>query len=315
MGTMDQTLAVALFFVFDALIVIAAVVWLIWRHSQGRTWFRHVGLLVGIGITLLTALLFGIGMAMKWQGLELNACIEAGKCYCENFELLTHHLPIAQPVSTLTAFTPMISGMLILGWSDADRIAGKKNTNPMKVGGTYALLFGLIVLLLGPGSMIFHASMTEMLGRLDPLSIVLFASFVPLYGIWRASLADTTDWGLALFLFIFGVLVLLAAIFIFGFAVTDIVSMVAIGLLAAIEILLIVSRTWGGFNGLKRPFGYFFAILVAFGLAFFLWFASETGRSLCVTDSFWQGHGAWHILAMGVVPLLFFLHFRAEGRP
>ena len=314
MGTMDQTLTLVLFFLFYLLIVGAGIGWLIWRATQGKTWWRHVGMLTGLVLTLLSAILLSLGMPGEWQGFDPNGCIAAGKCYCENFHLLGTPLAIAQPVSTLTAFAPMISGMLILGWTDVDRIARAGSTNPMKNGGAYALLFGAIVLLLGPGSMTFHVSMTDMISRLDPLSISLFAIFAALYGIWRASLADTTRWGLPVFIFGFGVLVIFSLIAVFGFALTDPVSMVTIGVLVVVELVLIIARAGGGINRLKRHFGYFFAILVAFGLAFFFWFASETGRSLCTTDSFWQGHGAWHILAMGVVPFLFFLHFRAESR-
>ncbi|HDP90193.1 MAG TPA: hypothetical protein ENN42_09645 [Thioalkalivibrio sp.] len=106
-----------------------------------------------------------------------------------------------------------------------------------------------------------------------------------------------------------------ALVAIFAFGLTDPVSMATLGVLVIVELVLIIATAAGGINRLRRNFGYFFAILVGFGLAFFLWFASETGRSLCETTSFWQGHGGWHLLAMGLVPFVFFLHFRAESRP
>ncbi|MBD3618894.1 MAG: ceramidase domain-containing protein [Chromatiales bacterium] len=315
MATMDQTLAVVLFIVFNAVTLLAGIIWLIWRDTQGRPWWKHAGMLTGLVLTLLCAVLLGIGMGSQWQGMELNGCIAAGKCYCENLPLLGTPMAIAQPVSTLTAFAPIISGLLILGWADIDRLSGRRDGNPMKTGSVYALLFGSIVLLLGPGSMAFHVSMTEVISRFDPLSISLFAIFAALYGIWRASLADATRWGLIVFLLGFALLVAAALVAIFVFGLTDEVSMATLVVLVIVELVLIIATAAGGINRLRRNFGYFFAILVGFGLAFFLWFASETGRSLCVTDSFWQGHGGWHLLAMGLVPFLFFLHFRAESRP
>ncbi|HDP90192.1 MAG TPA: hypothetical protein ENN42_09640 [Thioalkalivibrio sp.] len=190
MGTMDQTLAVVLFIVFNALIILAGIIWLIWRDTQGRPWWKHAGMLTGLALTLLCAVLLGIGMGTQWQGMELNGCVATGKCYCENLPLLGTPIAITQPVSTLTAFAPIISGLLILGWADIDRLSGRRDGNPMKTGNVYALLFGSIVLLLGPDSMAFHVSMTEVISRFDPLSISLFAIFAALYGIWRASLAD-----------------------------------------------------------------------------------------------------------------------------
>ncbi len=96
---------------------------------------------------------------------------------------------------------------------------------------------------------------------------------------------------------------------------TDATSMVVIALAGSLEVLIAVF--WfrdGGLNGLKRNPLWVVGILAAFGIAYLFWSLSQTGGSLCDQTSIWQGHGLWHLLAMGVVPILFFYEFRTETR-
>jgi hypothetical protein len=183
----------------------------------------------------------------------------------------------------------------------------------MLTGGFYAIFFGMLATFLGPGSMFFHASMTELLSAIDPVSIALFMLFIFVYDVWRIFKWDRGQYGWIGFLVVWALLAIGASILIFS-GITDPVSMGVIGVAAALElVILFLNIRDRGTNGLKRQWWWAGLIILAFGAAVVFWVLSQTGGPLC-TDPFtlWQGHALWHLLAMGVVPVLFFLSFRSE---
>ncbi|MDX2163003.1 MAG: hypothetical protein SF162_16930 [bacterium] len=329
--SIDQPVAVLLMIVFA---VIAIAVPLIYMGVQNL--WNATGLIAGVIMVGVFVVIFAIGMAMEWRGTPLNGCVAGGDCYCENQPILDQPLAVKQPVGTLTAYFPIFFGLLILGWTEHERIRGLNRlaSNPMRNGSFFPILYGLTVIFLGIGSMFYHASMTDLLGAFDPASIMLFATLVIAYDVYRLAKGDTVSWGWWVFLIVWGAVVIGLTVLIFAGGATDLVSMGAIGLAILIETLIWVaqriadnpttsasgwvsaSRTF--LNGLRRPWYWYPLMLVTLGVAIGVWLPSHTGAALCATVSeqfsVWQWHGLWHLLAMGAVPFMFYLMYREESR-
>ncbi len=104
--------------------------------------------------------------------------IPTDTCYCEKLR----SGPILQPASTLADFGFIIVGLAILAIvGNGNGRSSASNANPMTNGCWSAAVFGLVVILLGPGSMVFHASMTYWGGFLDSTSMYLLLAFLIAY--------------------------------------------------------------------------------------------------------------------------------------
>jgi hypothetical protein len=260
-------------------------------------------LLIGlIELVVLMAVFFTLG-AMGWPG-EPDSCTRRqpnganNGCYCERF----HAGMIKQPINTWSNIGFVVVGLLIL--TSVGGASAPTPSNPMTAATAYSILYGVLVVFLGPGSMFFHASMTKLGGWLDNLSMNLFISFILVYDITRV-----LHLGVAAFWVVF--LILNVAVGIVTWRVDDSGSKFFIGLIVAValvEVLLLTAQL----GGVERTFApWLLLTVVAFGVAIPIWWWSQTGRALCRPDSLWQGHGLWHILS-AVSAGLIFLYLRTE---
>jgi hypothetical protein len=315
---MDPNVGFALALVFTGLFAIAGLV-----AGTMRFWWTLAGTCIFVGIALLLFLGFA---AESWYHLAENGCIAAKNCYCELQNAVTGAVPhgkVRQPGGTLSAFFPVLSGVLILGELDWRLSRGSSlppgPSNPMALPSVTSVLFGIIVILLGPGSMMFHASIKAGPGVFDPISIVLFATFVLSYSVWRSVGPVRRDPVLFHALFFVSWLVLAGALV--AVAATgheDVASMLAIIPTIAWELARLIADT-----AATAPFGerrnvvFGWSALGSFGVAFFFWRSSFTDAFLCVdrTSSILQGHNLWHLGAMGVAPYLIFRYFQSEAPP
>ncbi len=150
--------------------------WQTWGPLLGNTVFTLVvvGVIVGLGVA-------------GWPGAPDN-CVDGSidTCYCEKLS----GKAIEQPWSTWSNLAFIVVGSLILLQVGLDRRRGahpRGYVNPMANGGWFAAVFGTVVSFMGPGSMFFHASMTEWGSVLDNMSMILFTAFVFWYDISRIS--------------------------------------------------------------------------------------------------------------------------------
>ena len=115
--------------------------------------------------------------------------------YCEEF-LVSRMM---QPHNTVSSLTFMAAGFWILFdiARDESKVKNSRRKNPMfgRTGASWA--YAAIVIFMGTGPMLLHASMRPIEGFLDALSVILWASFGGSYTLWRIlSTINKSDVGL-----------------------------------------------------------------------------------------------------------------------
>jgi len=215
---------------------------------------------------------------------------------------------VRQPLSTWSDLGFILSGMMILfllGYS-----FGAPN-NPMiapsvNVVSGIAILYGLIVIFMGPGSMYYHASQRHWGGLLDNLSMYLWALFVLVYDLARVARFDDGLFYLILALLVVGVFAL--RLFLPGSG-TAIFAVLVAGYIAFGLLVL-----YGQPNGVVRDQGWFWAGIISFALAMLFWILSNdkpikvpwlTGESVV------QGHAVFHLLS-ALTTFFVFIYLRSE---
>ncbi|MBI1257309.1 MAG: hypothetical protein GC204_07550 [Chloroflexi bacterium] len=289
---------------------------------RDRRWQVYVG--AGWAALLLTAV-FVLGFVFKWfPDTPPDTCSDGQPCFCEGYQgnstTVTQpdgtvviqtdpNTVILQPESFWSDLSFMVVGLLIL------YLAAKPNAtpaNPMedpKSG--FPLMLGLIVIFMGPGSMLYHASIKSWGGWFDSMSIMFWMIFSLAYSITRLL---RLQWGwFALMWSVPVVIIGLVDIipearqvgyFVFGGAwgVLDLI----------VAIRSMQNQTTGGV--LRHP-GWYAVTLgtFAFSMLGFWIFSGGGTTSLCPTDSFFQPHAVFHILS-ACVALFGFTYFATETR-
>ena len=179
----------------------------------------------------------------------------------------------------------------------------------MATGRFHALMYGGLVIFLGPGSMFFHGGLTHFGGWLDNFSMILFVTFILCYDaarIWR------WDDRIGLFTGVFvAINVGLGLLAWFAEGSGTILFGILAGIAIAAEAVILLARP----GGIDRKFvPWLLAGLVSFGIAFIIWLLSATDGPLCDPRSPLQGHAVWHLLAMAVTPYCIFRYLREETR-
>ena len=92
------------------------------------------------------------------------------------------------------------------------------------------------------------------------------------------------------------------------------ISVVIVMVVIAFEVAVSYPRLrpWAPRAIHPRRVPWFWAGLASFGIAFFVWNLSRTGRVWCNPDTLLQGHALWHVLSAVSVGC-FYLYFRADG--
>lgn len=248
---------------------------------------------------LMMAALFTAGF-LDWGGARARN--EPNK-YCEG--LGTGRM-IKQPVNTWSNLGYVIAGLGILLFLTL-RGPGA-DPNPMSRSNGLSILYGCLVIWLGPGSMFLHASQKVWGGWLDNLSMNMFVAFLPCYAVARVVAPQNWQKGLPLFLVLYLVITIALALltwFIEWESFGILTFAILIGLAVGGEVLV------GASSHVSRDIGWLIAGSVSFGAAFLFWFPSRTGGPWCRPDSLWQGHAAWHLLG-AVAAVFIFVYLASE---
>jgi hypothetical protein len=249
--------------------------------------------------TVVWSLAIALGIALDWPGTP-HICIEPPYCFCE----AVRPGPLAQPANTLSNLGFMLSGLFI-GW-DAMRLRARRAEAPPNrylADARYPALYASLVVFMGPGSMFFHAGMTDWGGRVDGLSMYLFIAYVFVYALSRA-----WDWRFGRFLTVYALCMALlgmeralgpsSSVPVFASLVAVTVVLEGIISIPRYHISLgrrhesDVDRRWLGLA------------LGLFLLALAIWTVSDSGAPLCAPYSWLQGHAAWHLLSAGIAVAL-----------
>jgi hypothetical protein len=169
----------------------------------------------------------------------------------------------------------------------------------------FPAIYGVMTILMGPGSMFFHASLKRWGGWIDGVSMYLFMGYILVYNIVRYFNLSRT-WWILLYL---GVTVTMSAL---GWALHEQATLVFAGLGGATLLMQIIVADAEHLSTDGSGAWWFFFGLLGFASAFVVWRLAWTGAPLCVPTSVWQGHGLWHLLAAFVV-FSVWKYFRAEN--
>jgi Ceramidase len=262
-----------------------------------------VPFLIGALVLAVAIVVLLVLYALEWiPSSQPDSCMSEGGCYCED---PTPRGRVAQPVNTLSNLGFVAVGLLIL-LSLPKAVAGS-HVDPMEEASSYAVIYGCVVVFLGPGSMYFHASLKRWGGWLDNLSMILYTGFLFAY-----DLAGIAGWGVgacvAIWLIV-GLIGGLLAWFVRGHYLGQSVGTLCFATLAIV---------WGGLQVLaltglgeiKRDLGDGLVLLAAGATCFFVAFAiqqrSQTGKPWCQPQSRFQGHALWHLLTAVTTAIVFF---------
>jgi Ceramidase len=191
---------------------------------------------------------------------------------------------LKQPANALSNLGFVLAGLTI-GWHA--RLPSGRLERP-----GLAASYGVVVVLLGPGSMAMHATQTTLGGHLDLTSMFLVAGFAASYAAMRWTGRGPTFFVVAFVGAVLGCelvervpgqipVVMTLGNVIFGAL-----------LVLALTLELRLRRRNSGLGDVRWVRG----AVAAIGVAFVIWNLSKDGAALCHPHSLLQGHAAWHLL-------------------
>lgn len=272
---------------------------------------RELSLLAGFSLAVLLPLL--IFVAAGWPGAQ-DPCVTdvsedaTNSCYCEPFEPAEiGERGVRQPFNTWSNLYALLTGLFVAWRVYQHRQNRLRGTNRMRSTDLYPLIYVLVVVFLGLGSMWFHASLVKWGGVIDNLSMYAFANFLLCYTLVRVF---DRDW-----LFYYGYPSLTIAFTVlnaFGVEGFVLIAYVVVPLYALFELYIAIFmphvRSWW-----KVTLAYYVPALLFFGTALLVWALSQTGGPLCLDTHWFQFHGLWHALA-GVTAVLLYFYWRDARR-
>jgi hypothetical protein len=229
--------------------------------------------------------------------------------YCEAFQTGS----VRQPWSTWSDLAFIASGLWILCWLGFSQA---RTDNPMSEPSALSVTYGLIVITMGPLSMLLHASMKSWAGWFDAFSVYNWLFFNGAYvfngsfGWPRARSTGAT----------FAVWALLTGFFGVASAVGD--GFRFFGIIAGGAAWVIGEVVFGvtmaaGSNPAQRTYGWFVGLVatlvVTMGGFWLPWNLDVVGPQTCRDIQSFPGHAVFHVLA-AVATFLAFVTFRSERR-
>lgn len=226
-----------------------------------------------------------------WDSLEPAYCMP--NCWCE---AARYGDWIRQPMNTWSNLFIILVAIFIV------RLARNEvsDRNELTRNPAYSNLFAFGCILTGLGSMFFHASLTYIGNWIDIMGMYFIAIFLILYNylrLYHLTLSKMIGWYTGLISF-FGVLIYKMAEInnvLFGFVILGFV----------ISAVIVQKKLKS-----KSKSIYLWLAIISYYTGSTFWLLDKNG-TLCVPNSWMQGHALWHILS-GTAVLLIYLYFRSE---
>lgn len=220
-------------------------------------------------------------------------------CFCERI----HGGTVAQPANAWSCLSFVLVGLLILSQAKQDRSNQSQipNLNPMTTRAGYPVTYSAALVVIGLGSIFYHASLTFAGQFFDVMGMYLLATFIVLYNVARLTTLNEKTFAGSYLLFN-----LILAYFLLNFPLYRRVifaGLIATGLLTE---YVLRKRRRIEINGV-----FLTAAVTTLFVAFVIW-ALDYMRIACDPESWLQGHAVWHILGAAAAGLLF-LYYRSEN--
>lgn len=180
----------------------------------------------------------------------------------------------AQPINTVSSLAYSVIGVFLLGWAFA--VSGRERT--------YRLVFGVLMVSTGIGSVLFHGPQTGGSQFAHDITFLLTLWFLGIANLAdRFAWASTRRWTVTAF----GAGVVAAALLLSP-AITNVVMVLGVVLLVVSDVLL---RRAG-----RALSTWFVVSFIAIALAVAMFLLGRTGSPFCDPDALFQGHALWHLL-------------------
>lgn len=246
--------------------------------------------------TLLLGAFF-VGGAVGWPGQFVGA----GAMFCEALR----DGWIKQPANTWSNLGFVVAGLWMVSYASIGRRKTLVTDNHFTRSRTLPILYALLVIFIGPGSMALHGTGHAWGHTVDVLAMFTFIMFPIAWSVTHLMRGEeSVFWAIYLSLTI-----PLTLAHVFG--VLPFSGIVLYAVLIPVTIALEVARYFWRPTGL-RSLVFTICALGSFALAFVAWRLSLTGAPLCEPGSLMQGHAVWHLLCAGATVYLFlaYLHER-----
>lgn len=231
-----------------------------------------------------------------WSNWRPATCMPDA-CFCE---AIRDQL-VRQPVNALSGLAFVAAGMLILLSRPRSGPHEPAPHNPMRSQPVYAVLFAVASIVVGIGTVLYHASLTFVGQTVDVLGMYLVVTFIVVYNIGRLTPLSTRA---AASLYTAGNTVLLTGLVVlpqgrrFAFAAL---------VLLAIGLEIVARRKYPDDIRSNR-----FAAAVLVLMAGFVVWVLDLTRALCAPHSWLQGHALWHLAGATAVWLIYD-YYRSAG--
>lgn len=256
----------------------------LWRPAQRWVW--------GVfALIALASVAFSLA-DVSWAGWRPATCMP-DDCFCEAIRPGS----IAQPVNTYSNLAFVLVGLLILG---APAGPAERNANLMLSQPAYPIVFGASTVVIGLGSLFYHASLSFAGQWFDVMGMYLLATFMALYALGRIRPMQGSRFALTYV----AVNAALGALLIVA---PEARRLIFTGLIFAV----IGLEAWIALY--RRPrmrYAWFAAALSSFAAAYAIWVLDNL-RVLCAPESALQGHAVWHLLGALAAGLIY-AYYRSE---
>jgi len=233
-------------------------------------------------VCMFTFTLLIIYIQLHWAA---NAKREQGG-YCE----IQSEGLFLEPINTWSNLGFIIIGLVIawqMMWGSF-----KENINVLTRSDFMSIFFSSLVIFLGPGSMLMHATYTRLGIELDVLSEYLVCAFLVAYSTQRFF-----HMGVKYFVGVFLLIIVICELVsrwnvylpVIG-GPANLLVIVFLALFIVTEILIVFVRH----SNIKKRWA--FAGFITLLVALVIWKFSDTGGPICYPRSWFQGHALWHLL-------------------
>jgi hypothetical protein len=233
-------------------------------------------------------------LPFDWSTQRPATCLPYG-CFCE---AIRDQL-VRQPANAVSALAFVFVGLLIL-------LAFRPNdasTNPIRSQRVYTVLFGSAAMIIGIGSLLYHASLTFWAQTVDVLGMYLIVTLIIVYGMARLTSVSSS---ISASVYVAGNAVLLGGLIVFPEARREAFALLVV---VAVGLELVARRR----DVLEYRTGWFWAAVLLLVAASAVWTADIT-RTVCAPGSWLQGHALWHVAGAGAVWLMF-QYYRSGEAP
>ncbi len=258
----------------------------------------HRPLVYGILYFVAGFIVILILASLEWPGV-VRSCAPIF-CFCEPWD---ETQSFAQPIGFWTNLAYVGVGLFILWQAGRETVgrpadtAGRPNDASLIGVTPYTILYGFISISIGLGSMMLHGSNRTWGGSIDVITMAWFITFAFVY-----SLSRVLHLPRHCFFWIFGVwngvIVVLEVTGVYS-AYDWFVLLFPVAIAWEFLCLLLHhiqttrSKPW---HIPRRDWRWLLASIGCFTIAFVFWTLWQDGSLVCDPNSWFQGHGMWHIL-------------------